>query len=394
MDGDLVTALTELVNTAVHGAPGCIAAGVSLRHDGLISTVGASGDVARGVDDAQYREGDGPCLEALRRSRVVEIHDMATDGRWPAVAHDALALGVRSSLSTPLHESETVVGALNMYGDRPDAFDDASRAVGHVLAQQAGVLLHYLGQLQHERSDRQSEHRIAETLQRSLLPAVPDLPGLTAAARYLPSSDTAQVGGDWYDLFALPDGAVGVAVGDVMGHDIGAAASMGQLRSVLRSYAFEGTGPVGVLDRMDRLVQGFDMAQLATAFYGRLTQSGTGAQMVFGNAGHHWPLVVRPDGTADFVSGSTSRLIGAPLLRSSGRSEAAVDLPAGSTIMLFTDGLVEDRHRELDIGLQQLRGVARAHHRSGPDSLCDEVLDAMTGPNQHDDIALLALQIS
>jgi serine phosphatase RsbU (regulator of sigma subunit) len=108
---------------------------------------------------------------------------------------------------------------------------------------------------------------MAVGLQGSLLPTLPRLAGISSAARYLAGGPDAQVGGDWYDLFALPDGAIGVAVGDVMGHDVAAAAEMGQLRSVLRSYAYEGSSPSTVLDRLDRLVQAFDMAQLATAVY-------------------------------------------------------------------------------------------------------------------------------
>ena len=125
------------------------------------------------------------------------------------------------------------------------------------------------------------EHQVVEALQRSLLPTLPSIPGLAVAARYLASSEGSQVGGDWYDVLALPDGVVGVAIGDVMGHDISAAASMGQLRSVLRSYAWEGGRASDVLDRLDQLVQALEMAQLATAVYGRL-------QLVTG--GEAWTL--------------------------------------------------------------------------------------------------------
>jgi hypothetical protein len=107
------------------------------------------------------------------------------------------------------------------------------------------------------------------TLQHSLLPALPKVDGFQLAARYLVGVDGNQVGGDWYDVLPLPDGAVGVAVGDVVGHDLRAAAAMGQLRGVLRSYAWDGGGPGSVLDRCDQLVQGLEMAAMATAVYAR-----------------------------------------------------------------------------------------------------------------------------
>jgi serine phosphatase RsbU (regulator of sigma subunit) len=124
--------------------------------------------------------------------------------------------------------------------------------LAHRFTHQATVVLRYLNQIQAERAQHAEQLAVAASLQRSLLPTVTGLPGVSAAARYLVSGSAAQVGGDWYDLFALPDGAIGVAIGDVIGHDVTAAAAMGQLRSVLRSYAYEGSSPSIVLDRMDR----------------------------------------------------------------------------------------------------------------------------------------------
>ena len=139
------------------------------------------------------------------------------------------------------------------------------------------------------------EHEVAVALQRSMLPRVPPVPGLEISAHYFAGSERADVGGDWYDVLPLPDGSVGVAVGDVMGHDLIAAAAMGQLRSVLRSYAWEGHRPSEVLERLDRLVQGLGMAQLATCVYGRLLPVEGGALLRYANAGHLPPVVQRRD---------------------------------------------------------------------------------------------------
>src|SRR4051794_18593384 len=148
-----------------------------------------------------------------------------------------------------------------MYGGTRAAFGAASRRSAEVFARQATVLLTQLQLLHNERTARAREYEVAATLQRSLLPTLPVLPGITSAARYLVSAEQAQVGGDWYDLFALPDGAIGIAIGDVMGHDLAAAAAMGQLRSVLRSYAYEGSSPSVVLDRLAPRGGGFQEGQ-------------------------------------------------------------------------------------------------------------------------------------
>jgi hypothetical protein len=144
----------------------------------------------------------------------------------------------------------------------------------------------------------ETEHAAAVTLQRTLLPAVPDVAGLQIAARYLVGVDGNQVGGDWYDVLQLPDGAVGIAVGDVVGHDLRAAAAMGQLRGVVRSYAWGGDQPGSVLDRCDQLVQGLEMAAMATAVYARLDPpdpDGT-RTLHYANAGHPTPLLLTPEG--------------------------------------------------------------------------------------------------
>lgn len=217
---------------------------------------------------------------------------------------------------------------------------------------------------------------------------------MTCAARYLVSTEYSQVGGDWYDAFALPDGTVGLAMGDVMGHDVDAAAAMGQLRSVLRSYAYEGSSPSTVLDRLDRLVQGFGMTQIATAVYGCLVLDRDGAMLLYCNTGHPPPLVHLPDGSIRRLEGATSRLIGVAEMGLPPRTESAVLLPSGSTLLLYIDGLVERRDSDLTQDIDRLVGaLATQCPGAAPDDPCDRLLETMLPGGHDDDVALLAVRI-
>jgi serine phosphatase RsbU (regulator of sigma subunit) len=226
-----------------------------------------------------------------------------------------------------------------------------------------------------------------------MLPALPQVPGLQVSAHYFAGSERADVGGDWYDVVPLPDGSVGVAIGDVMGHDLTAAAAMGQLRSVLRSYAWEGHRPAEVLDRLDRLVQGLGMAQLATCVYGRLEPVEGGALLRYANAGHLPPVVQRRNGEIQVLDGGKSVLIGAP--GTADRSDASAAVARGSTLVLYTDGLVEDRGTDVDEGVARLCSLVARHDPTfGVDALCDQLLDELlTGPRT-DDAAVIAVRIS
>jgi serine phosphatase RsbU (regulator of sigma subunit) len=387
-------ALADLVRLASRAVDGCDTASITLLDDAGARTVAATDDRAREVDEAQYRRADGPCLEAIRAVAPVRVDDFRAEARWPLIADEAVAAGVGSSLSVPLTGDGRTLGGLNMYARAAGAFDAEGLATAQVLARHAARALGYLRRYQDERVARAREHQIADALQRALLPEVSSLPGVEVAARYLSPSTTTSVGGDWYDVFALPDGAVGVAVGDVMGHDIAAAAAMGQLRSVLRSYAYEGISPSLVLDRMDRLVQGLAMAQLATAIYGRLLLDGHGAMLVLANAGHLPPLLLHRDGVVELLEVAQSPLIGAPVPQPQRRPEAVVDLERGAVLLLYTDGLVEGRRRSLDAGLDELTAAVAAQPAGAPlDDLCEAVLAALDAADSDDDVALLALRI-
>lgn len=237
------------------------------------------------------------------------------------------------------------------------------------------------------------EHRTAVTLQHDLLPQLPVVPQLDLAARYLPSGQAARVGGDWYDVLQLPDAAVGIAVGDVAGHDMAAAASMGQLRAVLRSYAWDCTDPGDVLDRACRLIRGLDEDQMATVFFGRLSAPDVdgGRELHYASAGHPPPLLLLPDGSVQPLADAVSPVIG---VETEPRSQAAQSLPVGSTLICYTDGLVERRDRDLDEGVAALAAVVARLGADSVDTLAEHVLAAMVPPGGcDDDVALLVIRL-
>jgi serine phosphatase RsbU (regulator of sigma subunit) len=230
---------------------------------------------------------------------------------------------------------------------------------------------------------RDREQRIAETLQRSLLPqALPSSGPLTLCARYLPRGvEGGQVGGDFYDVVQLPGGRLGLAIGDVAGKGLSAAAAMGQIRAALHAYALEDEEPGSVLDRLDRFVA--QMESMATAMFVVIDGAG---EMTVANAGHPPAIVVDPSG-ARLTTGALSPPLGAEV---TGRGQQRARLPEGARLLLHTDGLIERRGEGLDQSLEALRtlvGAAPAHL----DGMCDRVLEGLAPElGWPDDVALLA----
>jgi serine phosphatase RsbU (regulator of sigma subunit) len=323
---------------------------------------------------------------------IPEVTDELLDQQVadPVVRQAYRDFGTRSVIIAPLWVRGRVIGNASFVraDARPGVYTDVDMQVAAELAHRTALALDNARLLARERA-------AAETLQRSLLPKLPDVPGLRVAARYLPANNHAQVGGDWYDVLPLPDGDIGLAIGDVMGHDLEAAAAMGQLRSVLRAFAWDGAAPALALSRLDHLVSGLDMGRLATAIYGRLRLSlgDGGGHLEYANAGHPAPVLRLSNGATELLEDAHAPMIGLPAM--SERSTACVAIPAGATLVLYTDGLVEDRKRPADQGIEQLRRVLETASADGqPDELCDLILDRLR-PSQHsdDDIALLVLQL-
>jgi anti-sigma regulatory factor (Ser/Thr protein kinase) len=248
------------------------------------------------------------------------------------------------------------------------------------------------GALALDRAGRyETEREIAETLQRSVLPErLPALHGVKLAARYLPGTVGVEVGGDWYDAIHLEDGRIGLVVGDVVGKGVQAAATMGQLRNALRAFAFEHNDPDEVVSRLGKLVDGMTEAPFATLAYLVVDPRGRGVRYVV--AGHPPPLIRAPDGTTAFLDGGRTLPIGVDASLSFEAGD--VQLEAGSTIVLYTDGLVERRGRPLDEGLDLLTTSA-TETDSDPEELVDTLIAALIGEDERpDDVAVLALRFT
>jgi PAS domain S-box-containing protein len=310
---------------------------------------------------------------------VVSFAERVARARKPIVIRDSGEGELRSQIGAPLISEGEVNGVVHLGSREPNRFDDNDAALLALVADRA-VLAIGNARL-YER-----EHKIVETLQRSLLPArLPRLPGISVSARYLPGG--ADVGGDWYDAIALEDGGFGLAMGDVVGHGLEAAALMGELRNALRAYALEGLSPAEVVARVDRLVRQLRGDQMATLLYAVMEPDWSSLR--FASAGHPPPLLVSRDGAADYLWDGRSTPLGTGL---SNLQEGFTSLEDGSTLVLYTDGLVEVRGESLDRGLERLR-EAVASGPDEPDPLCDHVIDSLLGGRgARDDVALLALR--
>jgi anti-sigma regulatory factor (Ser/Thr protein kinase) len=231
---------------------------------------------------------------------------------------------------------------------------------------------------------------LAETLQRSLLPdRLPELPGLDLSARYLAGSADAQVGGDWYDVITLRDGHAGIAIGDVVGHGLDAAARMARLQNALRAYALEGLRPSLVLERMNGFAREVAGGPMATLLYGVVDAEE--GRLRLATAGHPPVLVIGPTGEAYFAEGPAGSPLGVVPFPT--YEETTIPLVPGSTVLLYTDGLVERPDASLDEGLDWLKGFA-AGVQAHPEELCGALLQArFRDVAPRDDVALLAVRL-
>lgn len=234
-----------------------------------------------------------------------------------------------------------------------------------------------------------AERDIAETLQRRLLPELPYVAGLQLAARYLPGGAAQQVGGDWFDAFPLADKATGLVVGDVVGHDAAAAAVMAQLRAVLRVCAVDGRGPADVLTRFHQLVEELQVTPFVTVFYAQLdAPAADGSRALrYSNAGHPPPMARMPDGDIVELDGAASVVIGAP--HRSGYDEATVRLPAGATLILYTDGLIEVPGESMTTSLATLQDQIASAPNDDPDDMLNHLLGPVTQRQRRDDVVVL-----
>jgi anti-sigma regulatory factor (Ser/Thr protein kinase)/putative methionine-R-sulfoxide reductase with GAF domain len=290
-----------------------------------------------------------------------------------------LEKGVRSLLGVPLVVQGETLGVLHVGTLRPRRFTSDDQELLQLVGDRVALAIH-AGLYERERA-------VARILQRSLLPGrLPSLPGFRLAARYK-AARGGEVGGDWYDAFSLPGGAIAVAMGDVVGRGLEAASVMGRLRSGLRAYALEAASPGEVLQRMDRLFQHLEPSDMATVLYGTIDP--VELTFRFAAAGHVPPVLREPNGFARIVTPPGDPPLGATFARTFAEGTEVLD--PGSTLILCTDGLVERRTASLDEGLQRLIELSAA--ALSPEARCDAILEGMA-PEEDDDVALLVIEVA
>jgi serine phosphatase RsbU (regulator of sigma subunit)/anti-sigma regulatory factor (Ser/Thr protein kinase)/PAS domain-containing protein len=353
----------------------------------------------RGISDDHpfYRKGElvsfaapTPPAQGFTGGSCALVPDLRTDTSWqiqdPQRAQGILGHGCHSLITVPLQARGVLIGVATFWRTREGSpFEDDDLTLAQEFAARASICI--------DNARRYTrEHNTAVTLQHSLLPgSVPEQGALDIAHRYLPAQ--AGVGGDWFDVIPLPGTRVALVVGDVVGHGLHAAATMARLRTAVQNFSTLDVPPGELLARLDDLVMRLDQESTAagresvmigaTCLYA--IYDPTSGTCDLARAGHPLPALVRPDGTADFPglpAGPPLGLGGMPF------QTARLHLPEGSSLVLYTDGLVQSRHRDITTGLTTLR-TALAHPGRSPQQTCQAVLDALPPTHESDDVTLL-----
>ncbi|WP_199814927.1 SpoIIE family protein phosphatase [Streptomyces sp. NRRL WC-3549] len=298
-------------------------------------------------------------------------------------------LGGAGAVLVPLHTRRQVYGALTVARTAPgSSYSEPELLVLADIARRAGLVMEGAELFEQQR-------HVAETMQRQLLTPLPQVGSLRMAARYLPAQSAAEIGGDWYDSFLLGDDVLTMVIGDVVGHDLKAAAHMAEVRNMLRALAWDRTEPPSlIMRRLDEAMTHTSDAPMATCVFSRIEGPDEGPwRLHWVNAGHPPPLLITADGHTRFLEAGHGPLLGlsSALHMGLGWPDAHADLPPRSTLLLYTDGLVESRSRDIEAGLATLRRHAAALARRDIEEFLDELL-ARIRPSG-DDVALLALRI-
>jgi serine phosphatase RsbU (regulator of sigma subunit)/anti-sigma regulatory factor (Ser/Thr protein kinase) len=379
---DVADVLLAGVNEAV-GSDGAalLLLGEGLGVNELLGWSGFEDDVAERWLDLSV-DASTPQGQALRRLAPHLYHATgdAIDADRP---YDPAGTGHRSFLFVPLVLGRRPMALLvASAGEELALGADDLRFVAALAGQAAQAL---------DRARRfESEQRIAETLQQSVLPAsLPARPGIQLAARYLPGTAELEVGGDWYDAILLSNGRFALVVGDVVGKGVRAAATMGQLRNAIRAFSLDRLKPTTTLGRLSRLAEEVIETSFATVVYAELDPE-TGVCR-YASAGHPPPLVATLDGRVEYLEGGRGLPLGTGV--TSTYRQAVAELPHGAVLLFYTDGLIERRGRSLDEGLERLRGAVATGPRD-PERLAEHVLERLIGDEDRgDDVVLLIARL-
>jgi serine phosphatase RsbU (regulator of sigma subunit)/PAS domain-containing protein len=335
---------------------------------------------------ATLRTGAPSLLIEDATERLAEVYE-------PGEARDLLLRLAPSSVAIlPMQARGRTVGLLSIFnGPTTGPIDDTEVATARDVAARAALALDNARLYEQQRE-------LAEELQRSLLTPPPEPDHVEVVVRYAAAARAAQVGGDWYDAFLQPDGATMLVIGDVVGHDTAAAAAMGQVRGLLRGIAFTTEqGPADVLTRLDAAIEGLQVGTTATAVVARLEQTPEERErgithLRWSNAGHPPPMALSPSGDVLVLAGVEADLL-LGIDPQSPRVESRVTLDRSSTVLLYTDGLVERRGQSLDVGLERLREALVELADLPLAELCDALMDRLLPPTRDDDVAMVAVRL-
>ncbi|MFG3550601.1 PP2C family protein-serine/threonine phosphatase [Streptomyces sp. NPDC047725] len=384
---ELPTVLRRIVRTAMdlvgarYGAMGVLDEEGRFLEEFI--PLGLSARELAGLEGVELPRGRGLLGHLIHHPEPLRVKDIARHpesagfppGHPPMRSLLGVAISVRGRIYGNLYLSERKDG-------RP--FDRHDEGVIRALAGTAGVAIENARLYQQVRYS-------AEQFQRLLLPRLPDLRPFTAGAAYRPASAPAAVGGDWYDAMLLPDGSCAAVIGDVVGHDLRAAADMAQIRNMLRALYFDRNAPPSSsLARLDRIMDAaLEQVPIATALLARLEPVEGAWRLCWSSAGHLPPLLLLPDGRVHYLETDP----GVPLGVAAGldRPDHCQAVPVDSTVILYTDGLVEDPGQPLDRGLDALAVTASRYAGHPPEELCRALADHRPGEG-HDDKAVLALR--
>ncbi|MFI0968141.1 GAF domain-containing SpoIIE family protein phosphatase [Streptomyces sp. NPDC021080] len=344
-----------------------------------------------------------PTARAARENRTITITDTAQLRRdyAPEAVEAFTTLGLQTAVCVPLPGTVLPLGTLVLGWDHPHEIDIVEQAV---LASLAG----YTARAVERALFVDNRVDVAREMQKALLTDVPSVPSLDLASLYRAAARTDLVGGDWYDAFLLPGGAqdgedsaapdvLVLSIGDITGHDMRAAALMGQVRSMLRQADLDhaGGGPAQAVSALEHANATLGLDASGTLVHAHLrpcrTAEGGSWELTWTNAGHPPPLVVRPDGSVHRLTRHDIMLF--PGLDAPPRSENRLVLAPGSLLMLYTDGLVEHPDEDMDLTIDAVGRMLAAHAGRPLDALLNEITDRMAGTDPKDDIALLALRV-
>jgi PAS domain S-box-containing protein len=342
------------------------------------AAVGIDPDVAYGVR-VPVGEGIAGTIAATRAPTIID--DLSKEEVVSAYLreHGGSLAGV------PLLFQNRLLGVMHVSSDETSAFDAEDLEYLKLAAERAAIAIEQTRIFERERD-------IAAALQQSLLPEhFPPLPGVVLAASYLPASDGARVGGDWYDAFPLGDGRILVAIGDIVGHGIQAASAMGQVRNALRAYANEEPSPASIFTRINTLLSEAAGNLFCTAFCGVIDP--WARTITYSDAGHPATLVLNPRGEASFLEGARSTPLGA--LRNARYDEQTETLEPGAIVVAYTDGLVESRREPIDARLDALADAASAAANLPPARITEFVESKLVDDGEReDDVAMIVVQLT